>query len=350
MDETDPAPPRPTIADVARAAGVHASTVSRALDPAARHRISEPVAARVAEAAARLGYHPSALAAGLRSGKSRTVGVIVPDLTNPVFPPIVEAIEQCLSAAGYVTLLANTAGDSERERLVVERLAAQGADGVILASAARGGTAVALCRSRRLPAVLVNRRLPPGERGSVPSVVSDDADGLRAAVAHLAGLGHRHIGHLGGPTGTATATDRLRGFRAGMRAAGLAEDIGPIVHAEAYSRAAGKRAMQAILQGAPCTAVATANDLLAMGAYDALEEAGLSVPRDISITGFNDMALMDRVAPPLTTVRIQHAAMGHEAAGLMLRQLAGLPAGGNLRLAAALVVRGSTAPPLQPAP
>jgi LacI family transcriptional regulator len=336
--------PRTTIADVAREAGVHPSTVSRALDPAGRHRISEDVAARVVAAAERLGYRPSALAAGLRSGRSQTIGVLVPDLTNPVFPPIVQAIEAALAAAGYVVLLAGTGGDAARERLLIERMAAQGADGLILASAAAGTEAATLAARLGLPAVLVNRRLPGA---ALPAVVSEDAAGMRLAVRHLVSLGHRQLAHLGGPRGVATAADRLRGFRDALREAGLAP--AGVTAASAYTREAGREAVRALLASERFTALACANDLLAVGALDALREARLRVPRDVSLTGFNDMPLLDLLDPPLTTVRIQHAAMGEQAAGLLLGALRG-EAGAQraIRLPPALVLRASTAPPTPP--
>ncbi|MCX7684275.1 MAG: LacI family transcriptional regulator [Acetobacteraceae bacterium] len=335
-------PGRPTISDVARLAGVHASTVSRALDPSARHRISRAVAERVAAAAEQLGYRPSALAAGLRSGRSHTVGVLVPDLTNPVFPPIVQAIEAALARAGYVTLLASTEADAAKEALLIRRMAAQGADGIILASAATGSPAPGAAARLGLPLVLVNRRLPGAE---LPAVVSEDAAGIGLAVRHLLALGHRRIAHLGGPSGVATAADRLRGVRAALRAEGLAPVA--VERAAAYTRQAGAEATRALLRvrRGGFTAIVAANDLLALGAYDALREAGLRIPADISVTGFNDMPMADLVDPPLTTVRIQHAAMGEAAAEAMLARLRGEAGPGTVRLPAALVVRASAAPP-----
>jgi LacI family transcriptional regulator len=337
-------PGRPTIADVARLAGVHASTVSRALDPAARHRISAAVAERVSAAAEQLGYRPSALAAGLRSGRSHTVGVLVPDLTNPVFPPIVQAIEAALARAGYVTLLASTEADAAKEAMLIRRMAAQGADGIILASAASGSPAPEAAARLGLPLVLVNRRLPGTE---LPAVVSEDAAGIGLAVQHLVALGHRRIAHLAGPSGVATAADRLRGVRAALRAAGLAPVA--VERAPAYTRGAGAAAARALLRAGPgaFTAIVAANDLLALGAYDALREAGLRIPADISVTGFNDMPMADLVDPPLTTVRIQHAAMGEAAAAALLARLRGEAPAGLTRLPAALVVRGSAAAPPQ---
>lgn len=337
--------PRATIADVARLAGVHASTVSRALNPATRGMVTEAVALRVTAAADSLGWRPSALAAGLRTRRSRTIAILVPDLVNPIFPPIVRAAETLLAEQGYATLVANTDNDPAREILLIERMATHLVDGLMLASAAEGSKALALCARLRIPTVLINRRLP----GSLASAVTnDDGHGIGLAVAHLVALGHRRIAHVAGPAGISTAIDRREGFRAALSMAGIDPELAPIQAASAYTAAAGRAAMAALLaSGAPFTAVVAANDLLCLGVYDALAAAGLRVGVDVSVTGFNDMPFVDRIHPALTTVRIQHAAMGREAAGLLLAEIAA-PDGAlqDIRLVPALVVRASTAPPL----
>lgn len=338
-----PAPGRATIADVAAAAGVHPSTVSRALNPSTRGMVTEAVAARVAEVAQDLGWRPSALAAGLRTRRSRTIGILVPDLVNPVFPPIVRAAESRLAEAGYATLIANTDMDPAREALLIERMAAHLVDGLMLASAAKGSGALELCRRWAIPTVLINRRLPGA---GLSAVVNDDRRGMAMAVRHLIEIGHRRIAHLGGPAGVSTAADRRNGFRAALRAAGLEPDEAPSVTADAYTEEAGRQAMQRLLQGPPFTAVAAANDMLCLGAYDALRAARRSVPDAISITGFNDMPFVDRITPPLTTVRIQHAEMGRLGAEQLLAELGnGSAARREVMLEPQLVVRGSTARP-----
>jgi LacI family transcriptional regulator len=334
---------RATIADVAEAAGVHPSTVSRALNPATRAMVTEAVAVRVAEAAERLGWRPSTLAAGLRTRRSLTIGILVPDLVNPVFPPIVRAAEMRLEAAGYATLIANTDNDPAREILLIERMAARLVDGLMLASAARGSGALELCARWKIPTVLINRRLPGS---GVSAVVNDDRHGMALAVRHLAGLGHRRIAHIAGPPDVSTAIDRLAGFRSALAAAGLDGGGAPVVAAEAYSRAAGRAAMAQLLRGPPVTAVAVANDMLCLGVYDALEEAGLAVGTDVSVTGFNDMPFVDRICPALTTVRIQHAEMGGRAAELLVAEMTEPDADRQeILLEPELVIRRSTAAP-----
>ncbi len=334
---------RVTIADVAREAGVHPSTVSRALNPATRGMVTEAVALRVGEAAARLGWRPSVIAAGLRTRRSRTIGILVPDLVNPIFPPIVRAAEAVLAGRGYATLVANTDNDPGREELLISRMAEHLADGLMLASAAEGTRALALCARFRIPAVLINRRLP-GTARAATAVTNDDRHGIGLAVAHLVALGHRRIAHLAGPAGVSTAADRRAGFRAAMRSAGLDPAEAPVAAASGYTIAAGRAAMAKLLEGPSFTAVVAANDMLCLGAYDALAAAGLRPGADISVTGFNDMPFVDRISPGLTTVRIQHAEMGRQAATLLLEEIdtPGAPHR-DIRLTPELVIRGSTA-------
>lgn len=347
----DAAPPpagRATIADVARAAGVHASTVSRALNPATRGMVTEAVALRVAEAADRLGWRPSALAAGLRTRRSRTIGILVPDLVNPIFPPIVRAAESLLAAQGYATLVANTDNDPAREEMLISRMAEHVVDGLMMASAAEGTHAIELCARFGIPTVLINRRLPGA---TTSAVTNDDRHGIGLAVSHLVALGHRRIAHLAGPRGVSTAIDRREGFLEALRAAGL--DPGPVVDAAGYTRAAGRVAMEALLAGpgftaASFTALVAANDMLCLGVYDVLRARGLRAGVDLSVTGFNDMPFVDLIDPPLTTIRIQHAAMGREAAEALLAEIAEPAAPRrDTRLVPELVIRASTRAPRQ---
>lgn len=337
---------RITIADVAREAGVHASTVSRALNPQTRGMVTEAVAQRVGEAAAMLGWRPSALAAGLRTRRSRTIGILVPDLVNPIFPPILRAAESTLAAQGYSTLVANTDNDPAREEQLISRMAEHLVEGLMLASAAEGTQAIELCARWRIPLVLINRRLPGRAAAPLSAVTNDDRLGIGLAVAHLAALGHRRIAHLAGPAGVSTAIDRRAGFRAALRKAGLDPAAAPIASAAAYTIAAGRLATLALLQGPPFTALCAANDMLAIGAYDALAETGRRPGVDVSITGFNDMPFVDRIHPALTTVRIQHGEMGGQAAALLLAEITG-PGGArrDIRLVPELVIRASSAPP-----
>ncbi len=333
-----------TLKEVAAAAGVHPSTVSRALSAATRHLVADDVAARVTAAATGLGYRPDPVAASLRTGRSHMVGVLVPDIANPVFSPILGGIAEALSTHGYSTIVADAGNDRARQIELAESLMARRVDGLVLATVARDDPVVARCLERELPVVLVNRA---EANARVSAVVSDDMAGMALAVDHLVGLGHRAIGHLAGPQQISTGHLRRRGFVAAMAAQGLAAGDDVIETAASYSREDGAAAARTLLDRRPdLTAVAVANDLLALGLYDVLHERGLTCPGDLSVVGHNDMPLVDMVAPPLTTVRIGHREMGQEAAQLLMRAI-NREAGArlNIVLAPTLMVRKSTAAP-----
>jgi LacI family transcriptional regulator len=338
------ADPPVTLKDVAARARVHPATASRALNPETRLLVREDTAARVLEAAAELGYRPNTVARSLRTRRSHSVGVLIPDLNNPLFPPIVRGIEDRLAAAGYVALIGNTDGDADREYLLFEQMRARHVDGLVLATVALGDPLLAESARADLPVVLMNRL---AQDYSLPSVSVDNERGVRMAVAHLAGLGHTRIGHIAGPQDVSTGLARYRGFLAAMEAHGLRADPDLIVRAKAFSIDEGHRCAQALLQrgAAGVTAVAAGNDMLAIGCYAALDEAGLGCPEDVSVVGFNDMPFIDRLRPPLTTIRFPHYQVGTEAAQLLLERIAGHTGPVKvLFLAPELVVRGSTGP------
>ena len=333
-----------TLRDVAARAGVHPATASRALNPETRLLVREDTARRVLEAAEVLGYHPNPVARSLRTRRSNTVGVLIPDLTNPLFPPIVRALEDRLAAAGYVALIGNTDGDGERERLVFQRMRARHVDGMVLATAHLSDPLLADAARAGLPVVLMNRM---AQDHSLDSVSVDNERGMRMAVAHLAGEGHKRIAHIAGPQEVSTGLSRYRGFISAMAAHGLEADPDLIITAKAFSIEEGLRCTRALLErrSGGGTAVAAGNDMLAVGCFAALEEAGLGCPADLSVVGFNDMPFIDRLRPPLTTVRFPHYQLGTEAAQLLLERIGGQS--GPVRvlyLAPELVVRGSTAP------
>jgi LacI family transcriptional regulator len=182
--------PAVTLKDVARQAGVHPATASRALNPETRLLVSEGTAGRVLAAAAELGYHPNAVARSLRTRRSHTVGVLIPDLNNPLFPPMVRGLEDRLDADGYVALIGNTDGDDERERRVFEQMRARHVDGYALATAHLRNPMLDEAVRAGVPVVLMNRI---AEDYSFPSVTVDNERGVRMAVSHLTSLGHRNI-------------------------------------------------------------------------------------------------------------------------------------------------------------
>jgi LacI family transcriptional regulator len=342
-------PGRPaTLRDVATAAGVHPATASRALNPETRILVSEETARRVTAAAERLGYRPNPVARSLRTRRSHTVGVLIPDLNNPLFPPIVRGLEDKLAAVGYVALLGNTDADANRERVLFEQMRARHVDGFVLATATLHDRLLADAAEADVPVVLMNRLAPDY---SFPSVSVDNDQGARMAVTHLARLGHARIAHVAGPQEASTGLSRLRGFRDGMASHGLEVDEDLIAYAERYTVEEGTRCCRELLaRRGDFTAVAAANDMLAIGCYTALDESGRQCPDDISVIGFNDMPFIDRLRPPLTSVRFPHYQLGTEAAQLLLERINGGDGPVKiLYLAPELVVRGSTAHPPWPA-
>jgi LacI family transcriptional regulator, galactose operon repressor len=342
-------PDRPaTLRDVAAAARVHPATASRALNPETRILVSEDTARRVIAAAAKLGYRPNPVARSLRTRRSHTVGVLIPDLNNPLFPPIVRGLEDKLAAAGYVALIGNTDADASRERLIFEQMRARHVDGFVVATATLHDRLLAEVAAADLPVVLMNRL---SQDYSFPSVSVDNEQGGRMAISHLVRLGHTRIAHIAGPQEASTGVSRLRGFREGMAAHGLEVREELIAYAGRYTVEEGSRCTHELLT-APggFTAVAAANDMLAVGCYAALDEAGLQCPDDISVIGFNDMPFIDRLRPPLTTVRFPHYQLGTEAAQLLLERIGERDAPVKiLYLAPELVVRKSVAAPARSA-
>jgi len=336
-----------TLAALAKHLELHPSSVSRALDPARRHLISLEVVQSVQQAADRLGYRPNRAAAMLRTGKSRCIGVVLPDINNPVFPPILRGIEDGLRESGYFTLMVNAGGTRQATEEQVRNLLAQGVDGLILATAHRKDNLIPLLRKESVPVVLVNR---VDIRAGCPAVVSDDPAGMAQSVDHLVSLGHQHIAHLAGPQTLSTGERRLQGFCDAM--ADVGHDPQRIETCDDYSIEAGKAACLRLLQRCRerptepmFTAIVTCNDLVALGAIEALRGCGLHVPRDVSVTGHNDMPLMDRVDPALTTIRIQHHEMGRAAADLLMQAIANPDrSGATVMLHPQLVVRDSTGP------
>ncbi len=338
-----------TLRDVAAVAGVHPATASRALNPETRLLVSEETAGRVTAAAAALGYRPNPVARSLRTRRSHSVGVLIPDLNNPIFPPIVRGLEDKLAAAGYVALLGNTDADASRERRLFEQMRARHVDGFVLATATLHDPLLTEAAAAELPVVLMNRL---AHDYSFPSVSVDNEQGSRMTVTHLARLGHTRIAHIAGPQEASTGVGRLRGFRDGMASHGLEVDEDLIAYAGKYTVEEGARCGRELLAGhSDITAVAAANDMLAVGCYAALEEAGRQCPDEISVVGFNDMPFIDRLRPPLTSVRFPHYQLGTEAAQLLLERING--GGGPVKvlyLAPELIVRGSTADPVAVSP
>lgn len=334
-----------TLADVAEAAGVHPGTASKALNPEFRHLVAAETVKRVLEVATKLNYQPNSLARGLRTKRSYTVGFMVPDLINPLFPPIVRGVEEVLGPAGLSALIVNTDNDPKKEMQLFDTLVNRRCDGFILATAFRNDPVVKEIVKRKIPAVLVNRLT---ETQLLPAVVGNETVEVRDAIEHLVKLGHRRIAHIAGPQNLSTGYIRLRAFKKAISKFGLSDTNCPTIVSTGYNEGAGKAAITKLLAGPDPrpTAILAANDQLAIGVIDGLKEAGVNCPRDMSVIGFNDIPMMDRLHPSLTTFALPKHQMGVEAAEILRAWIEGgtAPEPTILYLPCPLVIRESTGP------
>lgn len=315
-----------TIADVARRAGVSTATVSRVLSgvggarPATRDRVEA--------AAHELGFRPSDVARSLKRQSTLTLGLIVTDIENPYFPQLVKAVEDAAIAEGYAILLCSADDDPDRETSYLDILVERRVDGIIIAASTLGSTQGAWLARPPVPVVLVNTSVPSS---GLPSVASDNRAGGRLAADHLRSLGHRRFGYLMPPVRNVDAPERLAGVREALATSGLVVD-GPdaalAIGSGTPTVIGGETAMFELLDRSPRpTAIVAYNDLMAIGAMRAIRRRGLGVPDDISLVGFDDVALAAYVEPALTTLRQQTAEMGRWAVATLTAQIAARSAG-----------------------
>lgn len=327
--------------EVAEAAGVHVSTASRALNERTTTQVNAETVQRVREAAIRLGYRVNGMARALKTQRSLSVGMIVPDIANPFFPPTVRGAQDVLGQSGYTLLLASTDNDLLQARRQVMTMLEGRVDGLLLAMARREDSLIDELLASGTPLVLVNRTI---DHGGVTAVVPDDYHGTLHAVKHLYALGHRRVGFVGGPFAFSAGARRLASFREAAERLGL---VGGVEEAQAVNEAAGRSAAARLLDEHPdTTAVVAGNDLLAVGVLEAARDRALDCPRDLSVVGFNDMHLADWLRPPLTTIRFPAHEVGKRAAELLLARVHDpRRPPETVLMSGELIVRGSTAPP-----
>lgn len=304
-----------TILDVARAAGLSTATVSRALR--SPEKVTEKTRAKVFKAVEEVNYRPNMLARNLRSDRSFTVLVLVPGINNPFFANVTAGIEATAWQRGYSVLLGDTRDSQEREehyaRLVETRLA----DGVIQLSP---DYAPAETR-REVPYPVVHAC--GCELTEAPSVRIDNAGATRELVAHLVGQGHERIAVISGPKANPHTIDRLKGYREGLEAAGIVYDPALVVFG-AFSMQSGAEAAREILAMSPRpTAILSMNDEMAIGAIQAMSGSGVTVPRDMAVTGFDDINFAAHSTPSLTTVHQPAEEMGAKACELLIDWIEG---------------------------
>jgi LacI family transcriptional regulator len=331
--------PRPTLSDIARDLGVHVSTISRALDRRSPHAVSPALADKIRRASQRRGYRRNIAAYLLRTNRSHTIGVVIPDITDPVFPPIIRGVEDGLAQHDYVAILANTDGEPRRQAQVIEAMRSRGVDGLILASVTRHDQLIGQI-AEAMPVVTISRQT---DDQRVSSVVHDEENGIGRVLNHLVSLGHRRIAAIAGPQSVSTGYKRYMSFVRHSKALGLDSDRLPLALARTFNESEGERCAEELLaSGRRFSAVVCANDRLAVGAISGFRRHDIECPGDVSVTGFNDMILMDRLSPALTTVRVQHHKAGFEAAQLIVDLIEGTQSQPrHIILPVDLIVRGS---------
>ena len=336
-DRESGSPSRPVrLKDVAAAAGVDTSVVSRILSGAGSLSVRPETRRRVLETAARLGYRPNHAARALKTARTMAIGMIVPELDNVAYATIARGADEQASRAGYALLVATGA--------VRDRLATlEGRIDGLLVGIATSETLHVGDIGGNLPTVLVNR----SEALGIPSVTVDDEHGAAQAVSHLIALGHRRIGHVAGPQNSDTGRRRLRGYRTELERAGI-RVLPEWIAEAAYDESGGQIAAGRLLSVAPPrpTALFVANIRAAIGAIAAARQLGLRVPADLSVIGFHDAPVAAYGDPPLSTVRMPLREMGVQAVDSLLQLLDGNVVE-DVRVGAApeIVIRGSTAPP-----
>ncbi|WP_206743809.1 LacI family DNA-binding transcriptional regulator, partial [Carbonactinospora thermoautotrophica] len=334
---------RPTMKDVARHAGVSVSTVSYVLNN------SGPVApdrrARVLDAVRVLNYTPNSSARSLKLRSASTIGLVVPELANQFFALLAEGVERAASARDVlVVFCAPEAAGGASESVNARLLRSQRLDGVVYLSGAGTSPSAVLELNELAPVVLVDERIPGFD---LPSVVSDSRRGAREIARHVLEQGHERIAVIGGPTALWTAEQRLAGYREAFAAAGHDPDEIPVLVGD-YRQRSGTELAARLLGGQAKnrpTALLCANDLMAIGALEYCRSAGIRVPEDVSIVGFDDVPIAALLTPRLTTVRQPAYDMGYRAATLLFDLLEGKSEGEPELFPTSLQIRESVAPP-----
>lgn len=332
---------RATITEVAKRAAVSIATVSRVLSGNAD--VTPALATRVRRAARALDYQPNRLARSLRSQKSRSIGVVIPDIQNPFFTSVVRGIEEVLQAADHTLLLGNSDEIPGREELYLSTLRAEGVAGLLFVPINSTPKSYTQLARGDVPIVAVDR-MPLGM--NVDLVTVDNARGAHDAVTHLARLGHRRIALVGGPAQHSTARERHHGYLTALAEAGLRPHK-RLVRDGNFREDGGYWAMRALLdEREPATAAFVANNLMTMGALRAIHQAGLRIPTDIALVGFDDMPWATSLEPPLTAVAQPAREIGAVAAQLLLSRMRepGRPPQ-RIELPTQLVVRASCGTP-----
>ena len=329
------------IAEIAKRANVSTATVSRAINQSGP--VKAATARKVWRAITELNYYPNSHARTLVSGRSRLIGLIVSDITNPFFPELIRSFETHAAQQQYDLLLTSTDYLTSRMTTCLRRMLERKVDGVAMMTSEMDLGLIKELGKRGVPLVFMD----VGQVGPKMSHVAIDyANGIRQAVDHVAGLGHRHIAFISGPLDLHSARTRRQAFVDSMRGRGLTPDK-RLIREGTHTAEGGQKAMAAILRSARRpTAVVCSNDWTAIGALRAVHAAGLRVPADISLVGFDDIPLASYTTPTLTSVRMSAADVGATAFDALFKLIRAERLEGDVyQVPTRLVVRESTAKP-----
>jgi len=330
-----------TIQDVAKLAGVAPITVSRVLTNSGY--ASEETRARVEAAATALGYVPNTLARGLRSKRTQTLALVMTDITNPFFTLIARGVEDTASNSGYTVIFCNTDESEEEEEKYTNILVQKQVDGVLLVPASSNSKSIKFLQSNHVPMVVLDRRIPGAE---VDVIRCDSEKAGYDLTRHLIELGHRQIVTISGPREVSTSQDRVSGYERAMKEAGLEDSIR--VYFGSYTQASGYELTgQALTLEPRPTAIFGTNNFISIGMLKALKDAGLGVPKDISVVGFDDLPAAMVVDPVLTVAAQPAYEMGCQATELLLKRIASIivESSREIVLPTELIIRRSSGPP-----
>lgn len=331
----------PTLEDVARLSNVSTATVSRCLNTP--NRVSEATRNRVNHAVADLGYSPNFGARALAAKRTNTFGAIVPTIENAIFARALQSFQEELNESGVTMLVASSAYKPEVEAEQIRTLIARGADGLLLIGHQRDPALYEFLEKQGVPTLVA---WVHDEAASRPSIGFDNRAAMAALTETILALGHRRIAMISANTGdNDRARARVVGVCQSLNAAGLDGDALPLVETS-YGVDQGGQAFAKLMQAqTPPTAVICGNDVLAVGAMVRARKMGLSVPDDVSITGFDDLEIASITSPPLTTVRAPHQEMGREAAKILVQMVGGEKPEAIAPLDTKIILRGTLAPP-----
>ncbi len=333
--------------DVARLAGVSTSTVSAVINESVV--VSPKRKERVLAAMSALDYQPDAIARSLKTGRSNAIGVIIPDITNAFYPEVIRGVEVAAQAAGYSVLLCDSSEDRAIEERHLTELVSRRVDGVILACCVHSRAYEVIAR-RNIPVIFIDR-LPPSR--AVNSVCTDDVEAGRLATEHLIGLGHKRIGMLAGHLGLSPHHDRLEGFRKAMQETHLPILDEYLIAGNVQVEDGAEAGHRLLGLPIPPTAILASNNKLLLGVLQAVEERNVSIPKDLSVLGFDDYLWNMHFSPRLTAVAQPTGEIGRRSFELLHQLIQNPPAEDAapvlVRIPAELRIRNSTTPPLNTA-